>query len=618
MNVFINKKKSCDLWDVSGSFGKLDCDTDVSENSFSADNGKVSVISEITKSENGVKVRRDKVTNISDEPVCLHTLTSKFTLTGGEYEVYSQYNGWQNESTGAWQTLVTEVSARCESVRNAYSAAPFMAVWSLQTCRGVAFHLSAFSSWEMHVRRVYYGGECARIEVELGVLKDGLCLTLAPGEEVALPEIIYYDFRNKTDMDCHLLHAYLNEKYPRRTLPVVYNTWLYKFDHFTYEDLMRQVGLAAKIGAEYFVIDAGWFGGETDWWSSRGDWEETQTVRVCGKTAEISRAVHEKGMKFGFWLEPEAASCGSKIFASHPEYFVEGDGTCFLDFSNPEAFDYIFEKTCELIDRFSAEFIKFDFNADLKYDKDSCAFMRYFEGHSRYISALRKKYPDIYLENCASGGMRMTLRDGAAYDGFWISDNQSPFHGMRMYADTVLRMPPQWIERWAAIRSLTDDIPAYGGGVANDKIISVGDSSWDGITEITKSYLKGFLTGGTIGLSCDLGSLSETTFSDIAGHIEAFKADRDFWSGALCHVLCNTKSVIVLEYRNKDLSDVRIVAFVGKVMQQYVSVFPVLDADAVYSLADGRKMTGKEIDEKGIDLYVDGCFKSMQITMRKE
>ena len=46
MNVFINKKKSCDLWDVSGSFGKLDCDTVVSENSFSADNGKVSVISE--------------------------------------------------------------------------------------------------------------------------------------------------------------------------------------------------------------------------------------------------------------------------------------------------------------------------------------------------------------------------------------------------------------------------------------------------------------------------------------------------------------------------------------------------------------------------------------------
>ena len=90
-------------------------------------------------------------------------------------------------------------------------------------------------------------------------------------------------------------------------------------------------------------------------------------------------------MKFGFWLEPECASKTAEIVKKHPDYFLEGKNSCFIDFANEEAKGYIFNKTCELIDRFGAEFVKFDFNADLNYDKYGTGFTEYFKGHCDYI-----------------------------------------------------------------------------------------------------------------------------------------------------------------------------------------------------------------------------------------
>ena len=56
--------------------------------------------------------------------------------------------------------------------------------------------------------------------------------------------------------DCHLKEA--NYNLP----PVIYNTLLYRFASFTVEQLRQQLAAAKKIGCEYFVVDAGWFGPE--------------------------------------------------------------------------------------------------------------------------------------------------------------------------------------------------------------------------------------------------------------------------------------------------------------------------------------------------------------------
>ncbi len=618
MNTFIKQRSTTDIWNISGSFGNFDEVFETKENSFISKNAEISVKSDIKKDKNGVYIRTGVVKNISDKEIHINTLASKFSLDGGEYEVYSQYNGWQNESLGAWQPLVSSVVARSQSIRQTNSATPFMALFNCQTKRGTAFHLNAYSTWEMRISRAFSmaGEEYTHIECELGVLNDGLDIKLNPGEEVELPEIIYYEFSNKTDMDCYKLHSYLNEEYPRKAMPVIYNTWLYKFDTFTFDDILSQIEKAASLGVEYFVIDAGWFGKGKDWWETRGDWEENMTFGVKGRMEEISEEVKKHGMKFGFWLEPECASKEADIVKKYPHYFLKGD-SYFIDFSNNEALEYIFNKTCELIDRYEAEFLKFDFNADLFYDKSHTAFINYYKGHTKYIKMLKEKYPDLYIENCASGGTRMAIRDGKLFDSYWFSDNQSPYFGMRIFKETVLRMPPQWIERWACITSIENKFLDYEKRVYVDKIIACNDAKWNDVAGIHLSFLKGFLTGSPICFSCDLTSFSKELFSELRDFIAEFKKNRDFWQKAVCHILTDTDSMLVLEFRDEDFSNIEIVAFAKKILQNNICVYPYTDKKSDYEISENKIISSGEIEENGINMRVTDCYTAQFLSMKK-
>lgn len=597
-----------DFWNIKGDFGMLDAPLHQDGDTFSAQNDFVLVKTEVKKYRDGVYVRTGSVKNISDRDVNITAMELKFRFNGGEYEVYSQYNGWQNESTGAWQPLVSTVSSRSSNIRNCNDTTPFMVLWSNQTHRGTAFHLNTYSAWEMRISRRYtLGGDGSFVSAEMGVLSDGLCLKLKPNEQIELPEVIFYTVINKIDMDCWKLHGYLNEMYPRKTVPVIYNSWMYKFDRFTFEDIIAQADKAKELGVEYFVIDAGWFGDGIKWHLNRGDWQENLSFGFKGRMKEAADYIRSCGMKFGFWLEPETASPTAKIVSEHPDWYYEGTGGMLLDFTNPEAAEHIYKVACENIDYYGAEYIKFDFNVGCPYDKDNAAFIRYFEGHTRFMKRLKERYPNLYMENCGSGGMRMSIRDGKLYDSYWQSDNQSPYFGLRIFKDTMLRMSPQWIERWATYRSLESFRPVYASDECTEKLLSCCDATWDLVFGVRQSFLEGFMKGGPIGLSCDLTALSEKAFSDLKAYIAEFKANRNFWKNAVCHILTDTKSMVVLEFRNTDFSEAEIVVLTFKTMQEKVVVYPVLDAERTYLLSDGTKKTGAEISEEGISFDCVDC-----------
>ncbi len=602
MNIYRQTTYADNLWNIKGSFGEFDANVTVDDGSFYAENGIIEVRSEIIKHDNGVCVRKGTVKNISDNTVILNTISSKFTSDGGEYEVYSQSNCWQNESEGGWQPLVTSVSSVSKSVRNASGAAPFMVLWSAQHNRGIAFHLSAYSSWEMRISRVFCAGEVTVIETELGVYNENFELKLEAGEVFELPEIIYYEVLNRIDLDCWKLHSYLNNTYPRKSLPVIYNSWLYKFDRFTYDDIKKQIEKAKELGIEYFVIDAGWFGEGNRWWSARGDWEENQSFGFKGRMCEIAQEVRQNGMKFGFWLEPECASESSDIVEKHPDYFLKGKNSYFIDFANESAANYIFDKTCQLIDRLGAEFVKFDFNADLYFDKYNTSFVNYFKGHRNFIAKLKEKYPDLYMENCGSGGMRMSVRDGEFYDGFWPTDNQSPYYSLRIFKDTILRVPPQWLEGWISVRTAENFYYALGTDDLSEKIFSTNDATWSNVVGVDFDYLSGFMKGRSISLSFDLTLLSDTVFNKLKNYISSFKEERDFWQNAVCHILCDTKTMLILEYRNTDCSRIELVAFSGKIKQDNVCIYPVCDVAANYNVDGEGAKSGAQLKENGIDI----------------
>ena len=328
--------------------------------------------------------------------------------------------------------------------------------------------------------------------------------------------------------------------------------------------------------------------------------------------SDISKEVNENNMKFGLWFEIESASEGADIVKNHPEYFINADGLFFLDFTKEEARNYILEKLFEHIEKYNIKFIKFDFNQDMNYSPD--AYIGYYKGYEKVIAALKAKYPDIYLENCASGGLRVDLKNCSEFDSFWLSDNQSPYEGMRIFKEGIKRLPPQCIEKWAVVASPEVFTPKYGE-VEQEKIISTHDATWDTVVGVHTDYLKGFLSGGPIGLSCDLNKFSDKLTKELKQHIEAVKKERTFWENAVCSILADTDKLLVLEY--SDGKKIKVIAYSDKINQNKILVYPHVDKTAEY-LAEGETFTGGEIAENGIEIEIKSSYRSAALCLERK
>lgn len=611
--IRINGNTTADnVWSAYGSFGMACGKIEIDENKIASKGENYEITCERKEVEHGVTVQTGRITNTSDKAISVTYLASKYVYDGGEYEVYTQSSTWENESVSMWQPLNATIGAEVYGVRDAYNAEPFVGLWSCQGGRGTAFHILADCAWKYTVTTVHLAGKTTQVEVELGINNRNFNYELLPGESLDFPTIIYYEFKNKLDLDCWKIHAYMNNHHPMRRMPVMYNTWMYKFEYIDFENVAAQIDRAKELGVEYFVIDAGWFGkgAANEFWQYRGDWHENLDAGFRGRMRELSDKVRAAGLKFGFWMEIESVGANSDILKAHPEYFFSYKNMYLLDFRKPEACKWIEDTICNLLETYNGEFIKFDFNQDTRFDYDGASFIKYYKGFRSVIANVKKRHPELYAQSCASGGLRMTLSNSLHYDGMWLSDNHSLYEGLRIYKDTIRRMSPQSIEKWASVTSVTDFSHNHLGK-RSDKIIASNDALWVDVRGVDMSWLRGFLTGGAIGISCSLTAMNDELFEGLKAHIADFKANRDFWRNVICHVLCDTASVVVLEYSDIDYNTIKLVTYSDVIHQNNVRVYPKVDLGARYLVGGKTEMTGEEIDRDGIDIGIPGCYKSV-------
>lgn len=598
----------CGLFCVSGSFGLVDGDSQSSAalkkegDCYRWENEVLRLTAQFEVQPNGAVLRTDSLTNLSAEPICLNRFFSRFTLEGCDYEVYTQYNTWQHESEGAWQRLQTQVTAASLGIRTCDGAAPVMALYNRQCGKTLVFHLLPNCQWSMTAAKHPQLGKMDLVTVQCGLEDSALALTVEPGETLQLPQILFYQTDSREDLGAHKLHEVYNRLYPRKTLPILYNTWLLNFDNIDYEEILRQVDCAADLGIETFVVDAGWFGTQECWGNCIGDWTENQVGGFHGRLSELSAYVRSKGLAFGLWLEPERALPTTEIVKAHPDYFIND---IFLNFANPDALNYILEVTCGLIEKYSLSFMKFDFNATLPYDPSHTAFYRYMQGQRRFVEELRRRFPTLYLTNCASGGYRMELGQGTLFDSFWISDNQGPYDGLRIFCDTAKRMAPAMIEKWN-VQTFCPGFPQYGSRVKSTLPISCNNATWDFVLNVQPEYTFGFLCGGPIGFSCNIADFPADYKQQLKAFLTRYKQDREFYRTATLRILCDTGNIVVLQYSSPSLERCLVQVFTKLVFQRDLTVYPAVKPDADYRIrlkdcADTVSL-GAELVQDGITL----------------
>lgn len=573
----------------------------------------IQLTSKMISHTSGVKERKDTIRNISGHPLTISVALSKFSFDGVDYEVYTQASEWSNESVGYWHPLISEVGGQNEDIRMNCGNPPFVAIYNMQTERGYAFHIMANSQWQFRVKRRFVQNTfTSDIVVELGISERDFSYVLEEGETLELPSILYYEFENRKDMDAYKLHRYINEMYPARSMPIVYNSWMCNFDNIEVESLLTQLEKAKEIGAEYFVVDAGWFGKAGDWENSVGDWNEYLEGGFYGQMTEFADKVRQSGLKFGLWFEIECASLKCENVKKYPQYYLIENENAFLDFSNSDAVNFLFDLLSERIEKYGLEYVKFDYNRELTYDRYRTSFLRHFRGYRFFINKLRKTFPNLYLENCASGGMRMALANLPDFDSFWMSDNHSLYAQLEIYKNTLLRMPCRALEHWITVESLENF-----RNTQEERILCSGDAGWGNVEMIRENFLQNAIVGGPIGISCNLTALSASTLQTLKRVIVEYKTEREFWMSAECHILTDTKDLLVLQFNDIRFDKIKIYVYNNKWHQRAVQVYPVCEIEGIYE-TENAIYKGEELKRNGLLVALTTVKTALSLELKKK
>jgi alpha-galactosidase len=188
----------------------------------------------------------------------------------------------------------------------------------------------------------------------------------------------------------------------------------------TEENSKKLAKYAALLGIDYYVIDCAWHDEEDDCWLYIGNWIESKKRYPNGLKNTLDY-IKGLGLKTGLWLELEAVGIrGNAIDMWEDDCFFQRNGKKVinsgryqLDFRNQK----VIKRMNELIDRvvndYEVDYIKIDYNqcSGPGTDLNSCSLGDGLLDHSRayrcWIESVFKKYPDLVIENCASGGQRM-------------------------------------------------------------------------------------------------------------------------------------------------------------------------------------------------------------------
>jgi alpha-galactosidase len=171
----------------------------------------------------------------------------------------------------------------------------------------------------------------------------------------------------------------------------------------------------AGIQFDYWWIDAGWYPCNGNW-PYTGTWEPDAT-RFPKGVKEVADHVHANGLKFVLWFEPERVGPNSWLTKNHPEWIFGGADGGLLNMGNTEARNWVIEHFSRLVKEQGVDLYREDFNVDPlgawrsgdAPDRQGITENLYIQGKLAYWDELRRKFPDIFIDSCASGGQRNDL-----------------------------------------------------------------------------------------------------------------------------------------------------------------------------------------------------------------
>ena len=245
--------------------------------------------------------------------------------------------------------------------------------------------------------------------------------------------------------------------------PVIYNSWEATEFKVNEAGQMAMAEKAAALGVDRFVVDDGWFGQRKDDHAGLGDWYVNKEKFPHGLKPLIDK-VHEMGMDFGLWVEPEMVNPGSDLYRSHPEWVLNFKGRpetqqrnqLVLNLARPDVRAYILGFLDKLLAENDIAFLKWDYNRNwsepgwdqIPPAEQKRVYVEYTKNLYGVLAELRQRHPKVEIESCSGGGGRVDLGILKYVDEVWPSDNTDPFDRLTQQNGFTYAYTPQIMMAW--------------------------------------------------------------------------------------------------------------------------------------------------------------------------
>lgn len=245
-------------------------------------------------------------------------------------------------------------------------------------------------------------------------------------------------------------------------LPIIFNDYMNcLWADPTTEKELPIIDAAAAIGCEYYCIDAGWYTDE-NWWYKVGEWKPS-AVRFPNGLKEVTDYIRARGMIPGIWLEIEVmgTQCGMAgkvdsgwFFQRHGKAALDRD-RYQLDFRNKEVRAYTRGVVDRLIREYGIGYFKIDYNinagigTEYRSDSPGDGLLAHNRAYLGWLDEIFADYPELVIENCSSGGMRMDYAMLSRYSIQSTSDQTDYLKYASIAANAPSALAPEQAAIWS-------------------------------------------------------------------------------------------------------------------------------------------------------------------------
>ncbi|MFH0761036.1 MAG: glycoside hydrolase family 36 protein [Bacteroidota bacterium] len=204
-----------------------------------------------------------------------------------------------------------------------------------------------------------------------------------------------------------------------------------------------------NIVPEVFWLDAGWYACKGIWWQV-GNWTPNEANFPNG-LKPVTDAAHRVGAKFLLWFEPERVTEGTQFSDKNPDWLLKlpGQANILFNLGNQEARIWLTDYISDFLKKEGVDYYRQDFNFDPmpyweandKPGRIGISEIRHIEGLYAYWDGLLERFPNLIIDNCASGGRRIDLETVSRSSPLWRTDysygepngSQSIMYGLSFY-----------------------------------------------------------------------------------------------------------------------------------------------------------------------------------------